>query len=394
VENRETAITRAFGIVWLKAPFVDVDTRYCLAHGCNALCIVPQIIHNLSLPFHHTSARRNVSSNLPIFRVTAICPVPTGCFQKHLVIFYWAMKRNWKTVSVKRDDLFGNETRFSSSFFHRGETCPFSVNGPFQCRIAVHEERIAPPRVILVDETDPRRFMREMCNRSFELAQSLGGVLPRVLFKELLDNLIHAGFQDPVITLSDRGNSLTVGDHGDGISSPEHAIQLGFSTGTRFLRNYIRGVGSGLPLVKEIIEKMGGSLVIDRNLHRGALLRVTLNTTQLDKLEAQGIPSLDQQSFRFTSRPSLSSSFTEDVILSDREKHVLLLLGETETVGPSKVAKELDISLSTAHRDLARLERRSLLQSLPNGKKRLTEKGMGQLELLFSGIQEQEQTVS
>ena len=296
-----------------------------------------------------------------------------------------AMKRTWNTIRVKRNEIIGSIPPAFSGGFHDAEVSSFLLHGPFRCRIAVYEEPLSAPRIIVIEDDEPRRFMAEMCDRAFTIAKSMGTVLPRTVFKELLDNLIHAAFQEAIVSITDRGNGLIVSDRGKGIPSAEKAMEPGFSTATEFLRSYIRGVGAGLPLVKEIVEKMGGSLILDRNIDRGCRIRISLDSARLEKLEGEHFPA--QRSFSFSSQGKHSDSLVEPVELTDREKHVLLLLGEIETAGPSKVARELDISLSTAHRELARLERRSLVQSLPNGKKRLTGKGIGQLELIFSSSQ-------
>jgi Mn-dependent DtxR family transcriptional regulator len=62
---------------------------------------------------------------------------------------------------------------------------------------------------------------------------------------------------------------------------------------------------------------------------------------------------------------------------------VLLLITELSIAGPSIVAKELNISLSTAHRDMAYLEKIDLLRCDENGKRSLTEEGLVQVDLIL-----------
>jgi DeoR/GlpR family transcriptional regulator of sugar metabolism len=72
-----------------------------------------------------------------------------------------------------------------------------------------------------------------------------------------------------------------------------------------------------------------------------------------------------------------------DAILSSRQKKVFLLIAEMGEIGPSVVTKELDISLSTAYRDLVTLEELDLVASLDGGKRKLTKRGIDFLGYIF-----------
>lgn len=72
-----------------------------------------------------------------------------------------------------------------------------------------------------------------------------------------------------------------------------------------------------------------------------------------------------------------------DESLSSRQKKVFMLIAEVGDLGPSTVTKELDISLSTAYRDLVVLEERGLVQATDGGKRKLTELGIEYLSYLF-----------
>jgi DeoR/GlpR family transcriptional regulator of sugar metabolism len=66
------------------------------------------------------------------------------------------------------------------------------------------------------------------------------------------------------------------------------------------------------------------------------------------------------------------------VRLTTRQKHVLALVLESGSAGPSIVSRELGVGLSTAYRDLASLEEHGLIVS-EGGKRTLTEKGLSYL---------------
>jgi DeoR/GlpR family transcriptional regulator of sugar metabolism len=70
--------------------------------------------------------------------------------------------------------------------------------------------------------------------------------------------------------------------------------------------------------------------------------------------------------------------------LNERQKKVLFLIMEYGAVGPSQVAKELLISLSTAYRDLRFLESLSLLQPDKQGKRCLTSTCIERLDELIN----------
>ena len=70
--------------------------------------------------------------------------------------------------------------------------------------------------------------------------------------------------------------------------------------------------------------------------------------------------------------------------LSTRQKQVLALVMESGTAGPSLVAADLGVALSTAYRDLATLEDQGLI-SADSGKRRLTDEGLVYLKEMTSG---------
>jgi DNA-binding transcriptional ArsR family regulator len=131
------------------------------------------------------------------------------------------------------------------------------------------------------------------------------------------------------------------------------------------MKAYIRGVGSGLPIVKECLGFSGGSVDIQDNLGRGTV--ITLRVEQ-----RRDAPGSEQN------EPS-----TRVPRLSDRQKQVLSLVMELGTAGPSVVARELSVGLSTAYRDLASLEELGLIVADESGKRALTEQGVAFLDAIL-----------
>jgi len=221
-------------------------------------------------------------------------------------------------------------------------------------------------------------------------------VVPYSVIREVSENLIHADFAEPVVSVLDAGKTIRFADQGPGIADKTHAIMPGFTTANGDMKRYIRGVGSGLPIVRDYLSVSGGSLVIEDNLGMGAV--VTIYTNPADR-SAHGlqsaprehpappfVPNLPSTSFDFGASEAVApAEKTARPRLSTRQKQVLALVMESGSAGPSLVSRELGVGISTAYRDLASLEDLELITS-DGGKRRLTTDGMTYLDDLTSGI--------
>jgi DNA-binding MarR family transcriptional regulator len=253
--------------------------------------------------------------------------------------------------------------------------------GSLCSRIAVYSREGAEPYVEDVVSERVGDHIDALTERTYLLAREAGGSVPEEAIREVVENLVHARFSEPVVSILNEGRTVRVSDSGPGISDPRRALLPGFTTADSSAKRYIRGVGSGLPLANECLSSRGGSLAIDANLGGGAV--VTLSADRNSSAEPD-----DEALRRASSRvdqPSL------DMIVSDtrahvtaRQQRVLALVMETGAAGPSLVAKELGVGLSTAHRDLAALEAAGLISSDDTGKRSLTDDGRSYLEGLLS----------
>jgi hypothetical protein len=139
------------------------------------------------------------------------------------------------------------------------------------------------------------------------------------------------------------------------------------------MKEYIRGVGSGLPIVKETITFSGGSIDITDNLKKGTVVSLKIdNRPQQQNQEAEPLPASEDKSQK-------GKEF-ENIELSIRQKQILSLILEMDEAGPSKIAKELNFSLSTSYRELIGLENQKLLTSSSSGKRSLSPRGVKYLE--------------
>ena len=88
-----------------------------------------------------------------------------------------------------------------------------------------------------------------------------------------------------MVSILDKGNTIRFADHGPGIPSKEKAQMPGFSSAVEPMKNYIRGVGSGLPIVREYLESSHGTITIEDNLGTGAVVTVSLVREEDDPLD-------------------------------------------------------------------------------------------------------------
>ena len=241
-----------------------------------------------------------------------------------------------------------------------------------EVRMAIYDSPLAPPRVVSLTAEDFNELVGELAARTHSHARERGGQIPFVVIKEVVENLIHAFFQNAVISIMDDGNTIRISDQGPGIRDKERAFQPGFTTATKEMRRFIKGVGSGLPVAKEQLQFLGGAISIEDNLDRGTV--VTLHIDQSPP--ATPAPSVIQA-------PARADVANSTVRLTDRQRKVLLLIAELGSAGPSTVAKELNISQSTAFRELAALQRLQLLAPHSPGKRTLTEEGVARLGNVF-----------
>lgn len=287
-----------------------------------------------------------------------------------------------------------------------------------RARVAVYD---APASTPLVEDVGPAPAVdciEQLTNRVYSLARERGGAIPYTVIREVTENLLHAGFAEPVVSIMNNGSTIRFSDQGPGIADKDRALLPGFTTATWDMKRIIRGVGSGLPIVNDFLSVSGGSLSIEDNLGGGCV--VTLRSTgeassDIATSSRSDGPATSAASFtRYTggsreanpaqescrvagspTRPSplaahspapptlFAPAVPADQTLTTRQKQVLALVLETGQAGPSIVSRELGVGLSTAFRDLAFLEERGLISS-ESGKRTVTEEGAAVLGSLMS----------
>ena len=257
-------------------------------------------------------------------------------------------------------------------------------------RIAVYDNMRSIPRIIDLNFNDINNFINETSEKTYSLSHEIGGRIPYTIIKEIIENLIHADFKEVIITVLDSGNHIIVTDQGPGIEDKEKAFLPGYTSATSKMKEYIRGVGSGFPIIKETITFSGGSVDVKDNIKRGTVISLKLGLTE--KKEEVRDPGSEPEAELPSGTESEEKTQTDSLdtfngkILSDRQKKILFVILELEEAGPSTIAKELGFSLSTSYRELIYLEKNKLLIPGSSGKKRLSKKGMKCLEYYSNNI--------
>lgn len=145
-------------------------------------------------------------------------------------------------------------------------------------RIAVFDDPAAAPRVVVVQPKDIRTYLEEVTATVTRLAKEQGGRISFTVIREVVENLVHAYFIEPTISILDGGNTIRFSDQGPGISEKSRALEYGTTSATEEMKRYIRGVGSGLPYAQQYMEDHGGTLTIEDNIHSGTIVTISLPT--------------------------------------------------------------------------------------------------------------------
>ena len=237
-------------------------------------------------------------------------------------------------------------------------------------RVAIYPDR-GHPEVLEVAAASPRgataKFLRLVMDKVVE-------GFPEEALREILDNLVHAGYRGVVVSVLDEGRSVRVSDKGSGIEDKERAMEFGFSGASAEALRHIRGVGAGLGIAREAAARAGGTVKLEDNIGGGTVVTISVATEK-----EPGGASATQ-----ATRPRYPDAVPK-INLSERQQKVLITVMEGGEVGPSTVAETLEISVSTAYRDLSVLEEQGLLLCDESGKRVISPLGRDLVQAIISG---------
>ena len=129
------------------------------------------------------------------------------------------------------------------------------------------------------------------------------------------------------------------------------------------MKSYIRGVGSGLPIVREYLDEKNGYITIEDNLISGAVVTVSV----ADKPQEQPQKEVAEQK-----QPSASNF----IHLSENEQQIVQLLARKELLGVVDIARSLEKPQSSIYNMLSKLEKQGLVRKTDNKKRILTDLGI------------------
>lgn len=156
----------------------------------------------------------------------------------------------------------------------------------YATRIAVYDDMLSTPRVIVVEPSDVRTYLEEVTNTVYQTMREQGGRISLMVVRELVENFIHADFTEPIVSILDNGNTIRFSDQGPGIDDKELAFEFGVTSATKEQKRYIRGTGAGLPMVEQYLENAGGAISIEDNIHRGAVVTVSIDPDRVEEIRA------------------------------------------------------------------------------------------------------------
>ncbi|QYJ16202.1 hypothetical protein Rxycam_02033 [Rubrobacter xylanophilus DSM 9941] len=245
-------------------------------------------------------------------------------------------------------------------------------------RVAVYSGE-GGPEVTEISASNPRSATIKFTRFVMERVRESRGRVPEEAVREVIENLVHAGYRGVVISVLEGGNKVRVSDRGPGIADKRRALEFGFSGATPEALREIRGVGAGLGIARAAAEKMGGTVTVEDNLGGGTVVTIAAASLQGEEGEA-GENAAAKGGGRATKRypdgvPRLD--------ISERQQRVLITVLECGEVGPSTVAEMLEISVSTAYRDLLSLEENGLVFSDESGKRLISPLGRDYVEALI-----------
>ena len=240
-------------------------------------------------------------------------------------------------------------------------------------RVAVYPSS-GEPEVTEVAAANPGSATAKFTRLVMDEVRAVGGKAPEEAVREVVENLVHAGYQGVVISVLEGGNVVRVSDKGPGVQHKDRAMEFGFSGATPEALREIRGVGAGLGIARAAAEKVGGTVTLEDNIGGGTV--TTISVAGGGEVHKEQEPSL--------SAPRRYPDGVPRMNISERQQKVLVTVLECGEVGPSTVAERLEISVSTAYRDLSVLEEHSLVVTDETGKRVISPLGKDYVEAIVS----------
>ncbi len=220
-------------------------------------------------------------------------------------------------------------------------------------RIAIYDSLKTAPRVIQIQGGPTHEYIEHIASLTYKNAKEQGGMIPYTVIREVSENFIHAEFCEVVVSIFDQGNTIRFADQGPGIKNKDLVQEPGFSSAIEPMKRYIRGVGSGLPIVKDYLETSHGRIEIEDNVNQGSVVTISLVPASQKPATLPDPPVFD---------------------LTENEEAILKELLPDKILGVSEINKLTGIAVSSVHTALSKMEELGLVQKV-NKKRSLTTQG-------------------
>ena len=232
-----------------------------------------------------------------------------------------------------------------------------------KARVALYDDLKSAPRITTIDPAQTDEFIEKLTDTIYEQAKLAGGKVPYTLIREVSENFIHAQFKEIVVSILDDGNTIRFADQGPGIQEKEKAQKPGFSSAVEPMKKYIRGVGSGFPIVKDYLDDRDGSIIIEDNLVSGAVVTISL---EQQRPVSNAIPRKNQ----------VEPVPLPNIPLTEREQLFITILMREGELGITELKDLTGTPVSTTHSTLAKLEQAGLVERSSRKKRALSDLGL------------------
>ena len=278
-------------------------------------------------------------------------------------------------MSVGYSAMMRGELNSVLGMMHAQRTLGETDQAGVSVRIAVYP-RGGAPEITEVSAANPGSAAQKFSRFVSEKVREAGGKVPEESIREVVENLIHAGYRGVVISVLEEGNIVRVSDKGPGVENKSRAMEFGFSGATPEALSEIRGVGAGLGIARAAAEKTGGTVTIEDNIGGGTVVTISMPGDGSVTEEREPAEQSPPQRRYPDGVPRMN--------ISERQQKVLITVLECGEVGPSTVADRLEISVSTAYRDLSVLEEHGLVMADESGKRLISPLGRDLVEAIVN----------
>ncbi len=178
-------------------------------------------------------------------------------------------------------------------------------------RIACYDDLMSAPRITEIQPAPTADFINALSSAIYEQAHQWDSHIPYTVIREVAENYIHARFTEMIVSILDHGNTIRFADQGPGIPFKDRVQMPGFSSATEPMKRYIRGVGSGLPMVKEYLEFNHGTITIEDNLGTGAVVTIGFDRKEAEEEARQQTAAGGREAAEQAGQASFASGYQQ-----------------------------------------------------------------------------------